>query len=227
MSILCTICARSGSKGLKNKNFLKIGKYSLIDHTIKQALKVKNIDEIIISSDFKKIKKVKNKKITYLLRPSFLSGDKVGKLDVIRHALKSAEKKTGKVFETILDLDVTSPLREVSDIKKCIKLFRKKKNNNLITICQARKNPYFNMIEQKGKKFDLVKKKERNIKRRQDAPSIFELNAAIYLWRKKYLLKSDNLFSKKTIYYRMPYNRSIDIDNLTDFKIVKYFLGGK
>lgn len=226
MSILCTICARSGSKGLKNKNFLKIGNTSLINYTINQALKLREIDNIIISSDAKSIKKIKNKKITYLLRPSSLAGDKVGKLDVIRHALKIAENNLGKEFKIILDLDVTSPLRKENDIKNCIKLFKRKNYNNLITICNARKNPYFNMIEKKGKKFDLIKKKKKKFKRRQDAPKIYELNAAIYLWRKKYLLKSNNLFSNKTTYYQMPYNRSIDIDNLTDLKIVKFLLKG-
>ena len=224
MEILCTICARAGSKGLKNKNFLKINGNSLILHSLKQALKIKKIDNIVVSSDSNKFKKKIHKKITYLRRPDILSGDKVGKLDVIRHALKHSENYFKKNFDIILDLDVTSPLRRISDINNCINLFKKKKSNNLITICDARKNPYFNMVEKKGNYFDLVKKRKKLFKRRQDAPKVYELNASIYLWKKKYLLNSDKLFSKKTVFYKMPYERSIDIDSLSDLRIVKLFM---
>ena len=69
MKILCTICARSGSKGLKNKNFLKIKGNSLLSHSLNQALKIKKIKNIIVTSDSKKIKKIQNDKIFYLQRP--------------------------------------------------------------------------------------------------------------------------------------------------------------
>ncbi len=224
MKILCTICARSGSKGLKNKNFLKIKGNSLLSHSLNQALKIKKIENIIVTSDTKKIRKIQNSKIFYLQRPKKLSGDKVGKLSVIRHALNYAEKKFNKKFSAVIDLDVTSPLRKLSDIKSCINLFISKKANNLITICESRKNPYFNMIEKKKNKMDLVKKKKKLFKNRQAAPKVYELNASIYLWKKKYLLKSNNLFSNKTHYYKMPYNRSIDIDTQTDFLFVKFLM---
>lgn len=224
MKILCTICARSGSKGLKNKNFLKINGNSLLSHSLNQALKIKKINNIVVTSDSKKIRKIQNDKIFYLQRPKKLSGDKVGKLPVIRHALNYAEERFNKKFDAVIDLDVTSPLRKLSDIKSCINLFIKQKANNLITICESRKNPYFNMIEKKRNKMHLVKKKKELFKSRQTAPKVYELNASIYLWKKKYLLKSNNLFSNKTQYYKMPYNRSIDIDTRTDFLFVKFLM---
>jgi CMP-N,N'-diacetyllegionaminic acid synthase len=224
MNILCTVCARSGSKGLKNKNLLKIKNKSLIDHALDQALKVKKIDKIVFSSDIKNIKEKKNTKIYYLSRPVSLSGDRVSKLDVIRHATKLSEKYFKKEFQVILDLDVSSPLRNISDIKKCINMFKKSRTNNLVTICQARKNPYFNMLEKKGKKFFLAKKSSKIYKSRQEAPKIYEMNASIYIWKKKYLFSSNNLIAKKTSFYEMPYDRSIDIDNKYDFKIVKLFI---
>ena len=93
MKILCTICARKGSKGLKNKNLLKINKnYNLIDYTLNQALKVKEINSIVVSSDISNLKKNKNKKIFYLNRSKNLSGDKIGKLNVIRNATIISEK---------------------------------------------------------------------------------------------------------------------------------------
>lgn len=227
MQVLGTICARVGSKGLKKKNFLKIKNLSLLSHTLYQAIKITKIKNIIISTDFSRLKIKKNNKIFHINRPKKLAGDFVGKLDVIRHALHSAEKIFDKKFDVIIDLDVTSPLRKLSDINNAINLFKREKSNNLITICNARKNPYFNMIERKKNKMDLVKKSNFLIKRRQDAPKVYELNASIYIWKKKYLLKTNNLFSKRTSYFKMPYKRSIDIDNIDDFKYVKYLMRSK
>lgn len=227
MQVLSTICARVGSKGLKNKNFLKIKNLTLLSHTLNQAVKIKEIDNIVISTDKKKLKIKKNNKILHIKRPKNLSGDRVSKLDVIRHALHNSEKILKKKFDTVIDLDVTSPLRNTSDIYRAIKLFKKKKSNNLVTICKARKNPYFNMVEKKKNKMDLVKKKNFLIKRRQDAPEVYELNASIYIWKKKYLLNTNNLFSKKTSYYMMPYKRSIDIDSIDDFKYVEHLIKSK
>jgi len=228
MKIICTICARKGSKGIKNKNLLKIkNNLNLIDYTLKQALKVKEINKILVSSDIKNLKIVKNKKIFYLNRPKKLSGDKIGKLDVIRHAVKFSEEHFKINFGYIIDLDVTSPLRTVNDIRKAIHIFKKKKSNNLITYCKSRKNPYFNMIERKKNKFKLIKNVKKIFLRRQDAPTAYEMNASIYIWKKKFLFSSNSLFSNNTIGYEMPYERSIDIDSLSDYKIVKKLISKK
>ena len=112
MNILCTICARKGSKGLKNKNFLKLNGKELFWHTYNQAKKVKSISNIVISTDSDQfIKKVKSKKIDiFFKRPKSLSGNNIGKVPVIRHAFKKAENYYKKKFDIIMDLDVSSPL---------------------------------------------------------------------------------------------------------------------
>ncbi len=228
MKTLCTICARKGSKGLKNKNILIIKKnLNLIDYTLNQALKINEISNIVVSTNIKNLKRKKNKKVFYLTRSKKLSGDNVGKIDVIKNATNFSEKYFNKKFNYIIDLDVTSPLRKVSDIKKTLKLFKRKNSNNLITYCESRKNPYFNMIEKKKKKFKLVKKLKKIYLRRQDAPKVYEMNASIYIWKKKFLFSSNKLLTTNTVGYKMPYERSIDIDNLTDFKIVKKLIGEK
>ena len=226
MNILCTICARKGSKGIKGKNLLKIKNKSLIFYTIDQAQKIKSINDIVISTDLKlSPKELKKRSLkVFFKREKKLSNDKVGKVPVIRDALKRAEKYYNKQYEIIIDLDVTSPLRSLNDIKNAISKFINSKSNNLITLCESRKNPYFNMVEIIKKVPNLVINSRKTIRRRQDAPKIYDMNASIYLWKRKFLMKSDNLFSKKTMYYLMPVNRSIDIDNINDFKLVKFYL---
>ena len=108
MSILCTICARGGSKGLKNKALKKIFNKPLISYTIKQAIKSKTFDEIVLSTDSKKIQRAGKKYgvRSWFLRPKKLSNDNCSKLLAIRHAFTEAEKYFGKKFNYCVDLDV-------------------------------------------------------------------------------------------------------------------------
>lgn len=223
MNILCVICARTSSKGLKNKNFLKINRKGLIDHTINQALKSKIFNNIAVSVDKKKIKFGKSsKKIIFISRPKELAKHNSKKVDAIRHAVKFCEVKTKKNYDIIFDLDVTSPLRNYKDVINAFTKFKKENSNNLFSVTPSKKNPYFNIIEVKKKRVKLVKKVKKIIHNRQKAPKTYDMNASIYIWKKKYLFKTYNLFSKKTSIYIMPPERSIDIDSSFDFKLVKY-----
>ena len=104
-----------------------------------------------------------------------------------------------------------------------IKNFWKKKKNNLITVNQSRKNPYFNIIEHQGKKLKIVKK-YKYLTRRQDAPTTYDMNASIYIWKRNFLLKSDNILTNNTSVYEMPFERSMDIDTKDDLKIVRLLM---
>jgi len=223
MNSLCVICARTGSKGLKNKNFLKIKGKTLIEHTIKMALKSKIFKNIVISIDKQNINlKSYKSKIIFIERPKKLAQNNSKKIDAIRHAVKFCETKTKLNYNYIFDLDVTSPLRNYKDIQKSFKKFKKNKSNNLISVTPSKKNPYFNIVEVKNKKVDLIKKTKKIISNRQKAPKTFDMNASIYIWRKEYLFRSYNLFDKKTSIYVMPPERSIDIDTDFDFRLVKH-----
>ena len=224
MKILCTICARGGSKGVKNKNIKKFLGKPLICHTISQAKKVKKFSKIVCSSDSKKILDIaKKNKVNYLiLRPKFLSNDRVSKVKAIRHCLIKSENFFKTKFDFIVDLDVTAPLRANNDINQIINMIIKKKGaDNIISLSPSKKNPYFNMVEIKNSKPQLVKKVSEKFYSRQKAPKVFEINAGVYAWSRKGLLRNSNLINKKTHYFFVPSSRSIDIDNRIDFKIVK------
>ena len=110
------------------------------------------------------------------------------KIKVIKHALIESEKKFKTVFDYIVDLDVTSPLRSKKDILDAIKIISRKKKGNLISGYDARRNPFFNQVTFKNNKLSLVCKTKKPIVRRQDAPKIFDLNASIYMWTRKRIL---------------------------------------
>ena len=125
-------------------------------------------------------------------------------------------------FDYIVDLDVTSPFRTLKDLKLSLKKIIDEKSEVLISAIIAKKNPYFNMVEyKKNNKLDLVKKSKKQIFSRQMAPMVYDMNASIYIWRRKSLLKKNNLFFGKTSLYLMKNEYSIDVDTKEDFEIIK------
>ena len=226
MNVLCTICARGGSKGVKNKNIKNINGKPLISYSINQALKSNIFNEIVVSTDSRQISKIskKFKAESWFLRPKNLSNDKSEKIYAIRHALITSEKYFNKKYDYIVDLDASSPLRSIEDIKKSFKKFINTNSSNLVTLCESRKNPYFNMIEIKKNVLKKVKKLKKKGVRRQDAPKVYEMNASIYIWSRKTLLSDMKIINNRTSYYIMPYNRSIDIDNIDDFNYVNHLM---
>ena len=213
---------------MPNKNIKKIAGKPLIQHTIEQAKKSKVFSDIIVSSDCKKILKIAEKLGVHTLkRTNQLSKDFVGKVDVIRDAAIKAQKMLDKKFDNVIDLDVTSPLRQVSDIHNSFKKFQNGNYQNLITGCVARKNPYFNMIEIKKNVLSISKRTNKKIYSRQKSPQVFEMNASIYIWKNKALMNKSNLVTSKTAFYEMPEERSIDIAPMLDWYIVSSLMEKK
>ena len=183
MEILCTICARSGSKGIKNKNLLKLNDKTLIHIAIELAKKSKLFKKIIFSSDSNDyIKKAIKYGVDYSInRKISLSSDKAGKIDVIRDCLLYSERIYKKKFDVICDLDVTTPLKNLNDLKLAFKKFLIEKNDILFSVCESKKNPYFNMVEYRNNKYNLIKNSK--FIRRQDTPTVYFINAGIYIWK--------------------------------------------
>lgn len=220
MNILFTICARAGSKGIKGKNLIKIKKKPLIMHTYQLVKNIKIKKDIVVSTDSKLIQKLVKKEHSWFIRSKKLSGDKISKIKVIMDAVKKAEKKNMKTYDIIIDLDVTSPLRNKMDVLKSFSKFKIKNYGNLFTVTNASKNPYFNMIEIKKKKVELVKRNS-NFHSRQAAPKVYSMNASIYIWKRKVLFSKKPLYNNSTGIFIMPKKRSFDIDDKVDLKIVK------
>ncbi|EKD55397.1 MAG: hypothetical protein ACD_60C00010G0007 [uncultured bacterium] len=231
MKILCTICARGGSLGVKNKNIRILRGKPLIAHSILQAKKSNLFDLIVVSSDSKKIHQTAIAwGADYVIdRPKKLATAIAPKLPVIQHAMIQAEKHCGSLFDIIIDLDATSPLRTIEDIVESFNLFTEQPNaNNLVTATPARRSPYFNMLEMNAEGFaKLVKKETRAIHRRQDAPSCYDMNASIYIWKRETLLNGEHTINDRTLLYIMPEERSIDIDSHLDWKFVSLLARGR
>ena len=226
---LCTICMRGGSKGVPKKNLKKLIDKPLLAYTITQALESKIFDKVVISTDSLDIANESKKygAESWFIRSKELADDKSAKVPVIRDALLKAESYYKKTFSYIFDLDATSPLRDVDDIINAFNYFLDEKSDNLVSACISKKNPYFNVLEYNSGEINTSKKMNNKILRRQDAPITYDMNASIYIWKRNYLINSDNLFSKNTSLYIMPEERSIDIDSQLDWDIVEYLIKRK
>ena len=230
MTILCTICARGGSKGVIGKNSRLVAGKPLIAHTIDLAVKCDLFDHVVFSSDCLKLMNIAKEHgaSVFFKRDSSLASDTAAKIPVIQDAHLRSTDYFNKSFRVHFDLDCTSPLRNNSDLINAFKLFSDSNSDLTLSGTPSRKSPYFNIVERDENRWiKLVKQTERQVVSRQEAPECFDLNASFYIWKQKALLECDQLFLPRTTLYEMPAYRSIDIDDELDMFVVEQILEGK
>ncbi len=231
-NILLTICARGGSKGVPQKNIRSLAGQPLIVYTIKQALNWRKAKHVIVSTNSRKIAEISRTAGAEVpfMRPRELARDTSGKLPVLRHALLKCEKKYQEQYDIVVDLDPTSPVRTLYDLNSALELFLSKKTPSLFSVVLARKNPYFNMVEiNKKKQVVLCKKLKLPAVRRQDCPKVYDMNASIYIYRRKYLINKKHMspINHDSQIYVMQTRGSLDIDHEIDFKFTEFLLKEK
>lgn len=227
MNTIITICARGGSQGLPGKNIRPLLGKPLIAWTIEQARRSGLASRIHVSTDDERIAEVARAHgaTVPFIRPAELATSAAAKLPVIQHLVDWVEANEAPV-DRIIDLDPTSPLREVSDILACNALLDDS-TDAVITGYESDKNPYFNMVEQKpGGFFERVCQPPNEVAGRQLAPRVYAMNASIYVWHRRTLASS--LWTHPRIrLHVMPRERSIDIDHPLDFEFVELLMRKK
>ncbi len=231
MRILITICARGGSKGIPGKNIKLLNGKPLIAYSIEIAKifsKEYNCD-IVLSTDSLSIKKVAAEYglITDYERPYELSLDTTGKIETLIDIIKYQENKSFEYYDYIIDLDITSPLRNIVDLESGLQtLMQDEEAFNLYSVSFANRNPYFNMVEKKDNGyFDVVKK--GTFYSRQQAPSVFEMNSSFYIYRKSFFETNQiTTTTSKSLVYLMPHI-CFDLDHQNDFDYMEFLLLNK
>lgn len=228
MKILVTIAARGGSKGVKNKNIRELCGKPLIAYTIEQALKWGKASKVLVTTDSREIAETAKRfgAETPFLRPPELSTDTAPKVPVIRHAWREAEKLCSETYDFVVDLDATAPLRRIADIEASLNTAIEKKSGTLFSVVPAHKNPYFNMVELDTAGYaKLCKKLDESVKRRQDAPKVYDLNASIYVYSREFLLgDSLTVFTERSAVHVMDELSGVDIDREVDFRFVEFII---
>lgn len=214
---IALIPARSGSKGLKNKNLLKINNKTLVEIAISNALSSKFISNVYLSSDSRQILKYgSKKKINNILRPKKYSSDKATSRDVIKNFLKHAGS-TQLLDKYIVYIQPSSPMLSAKHIDNAIKLIKKMKSDYLISCFYNDSETLFKSLkEAKNGKIKPVFNKRFIYSNRQSFPKIYTPNGCIFIFKiVKNFLKNFTDYSN-CIPYIMNQKDGIDINNKKD-----------
>ena len=226
LNILGIIPARGDSKGIPRKNIKLLAGKPLIHYTITEAKKSKYLSYIVVSTEDVEITNLVEKYgVDVVKRPDELSTDDTPTAHVVQHVIKHLQEKENKNFNIIVVLQPTSPLRLVSDIDGAIEIFMKKKCDSVVSVSQVQHPPHLMYTIERDILVPVIKGKR--ILRRQDAPKIYQLNGAVFITSKEYLLKNNLIFSGEIKPYIMPIERSIDIDSPLDLKLAELIISHK
>lgn len=229
MNITCVIGARGGSKGLAGKNIRSLLGKPLIAWSIEQARACPEISRVVVSTDSEAIADIAREygADVPFMRPAPLASDSAGKWEVWQHALGACDAHYGDLVDIYVDLDCTSPLRDVDDISNAIARFKESGADAVFSVCEARKNPYFNMLEMVDGCQRICKSLPHPIVRRQDAPVVYEHVASIYVLSPDYLRRGTGLLSGCTQGYDIGAAKSLDVDSQFDFQLIEYLMRQK
>ncbi len=226
--ILGIIPARGGSKGIPRKNIRPLAGKPLIGWTIEPALESNLCQQLIVSTDDPEIASVSRElgADVPFIRPSAISSDTATSLSVVEHALDWMTDTGAEIFSHVLLLQPTSPFRTVEDIQNAVKI-AKETGAAVVSVCEPRDHPYLvKIIRPDGTLGDFIPE-SAHCSRRQDFPSVFTLNGAIYLISVDCLRKEKTFTPEKTVPYIMPRERSLDIDTPWDFFLAEQIMQRK
>ncbi len=229
--ILLTICARAGSKGFKNKNLKVFLDKPLVYYSLSSAFDFKNrvkdaTVDIILNTDSEDLIRLVHEKypeVTLIKRKEELAGDTAPKMAVYQDSLKEMEKEKGIKYDYFIDLDVTSPLRQIDDVLGAYELKISRPDAGIVyTGCPSRRNPYFNLVKQEGDRVLKVVDLGR-FTARQQVPPTFDLNASIYVFETDFLRENTTGFvwDTKCIVFTMRDTAVLDIDSEEDFELMQ------
>lgn len=222
MKNIAIIPARSGSKGLKDKNIRLLNGKPLLAYTIEAALKSKCYDTIMVSTDSKKYAKIA---MEYGAEVPFLRGnensaDNASPWEVVKEVLDNY-KALGKEFDTFTLLQPTSPLRSAKDIRNAYAELKEKNANAVVSMCELECSMHLvNTLPEDLSMEGFISNEQYN-KRRQDIRPYYRFNGAIYISKVDTFYKHMNIYDDKCYAYIMDRNRSYDIDDINDIRIVE------
>ena len=232
MNILFTLCGRAGSKGVKGKNARDFLDVPLVWYSMANiALYIEKYGagddiKVVLNTDSEPLKdlvrRVEDVPVTIIHREESLAGDKVPKVAVILDSLKKAEEGFVCKFDMVVDLDITSPLRTVEDVKNAIE--RKKQRNDVdvvYSVAPSRRNPYFNMVKEENGFF--CKAIPSNFTTRQEAPVFYDMNASIYAYSPDALRNKEHtsFFNSNCDAVVMKDTGILDIDSEEDYELMQ------
>ena len=227
MKNIAIITARSGSKGLKNKNIKLLQGKPLLAYAIEAALASKAFTEVMVSTDSEEYAQIAR---TYgaavpFLRDVVTSGDKASSMDTVREVLKNYQD-LGYTFDSFCLLQPTSPLRSSEDIRGAYELFNAKQAKAVVSVCEMEHSPLWSNVLPVDNSLQGFLDKAIGYQRQQ-MPQYYRLNGAVYIARIRDFLVDDNLYTENCYAYVMDKRNSVDIDTIDDFEYAEWLMRKK
>lgn len=225
MKYLAVIPARSGSKGLKDKNILPLGGIPLAAWSIRAALEAKVFSEVHFSTDSARYADiaVKYGASVPFLRPDELASDTADSWSVVKFVLKKYHE-LGKDFDAVMILQPTVPFRSADDIRNAVRMLEEKDAQAVVSVTEPEHSPYWCAELPPDGNMRVYHEKIQYLVGRQKLPTQYILNGAIYLTRAEHLFNTASIYERGCYAYKMPYDRSADIDTQEDLDWCEFLL---
>ena len=229
--IVTIIPARGGSKGIPNKNIKPLNGKPLIHYAIELAREAQRkgiIFDHIVSTDREEIASIAKdmEGNVPFLRPAELATDGSAVVDTAIHAVNWWEKEHGDKIHSILILQPTNPLTTGQDVEKAVKhyLNNQPEAKCLVSVCDAQHIRLSSLYHEKGMYLEQVFKDVDPTERRQALKKLYWRNGAIYITRRDLLLKEQKIINENPLFYTMPRDRSVAIDDIFDWNVAELFI---
>ncbi|SHL49647.1 CMP-N,N'-diacetyllegionaminic acid synthase [Anaerocolumna jejuensis DSM 15929] len=229
MKILFTICGRAGSKGIKNKNIIDFLEYPLPFYTVSviELYKKQNPDlycDVVLNTDSKELMDLFTNKLNFSVdiieRKENLGLDNTPKIEVIKNCYEVMKNKKLIDYDLVVDLDITSPLRTVSDVSNLINMKLDDGATDIVfSVTASRRNPYFNMVKKTDHGYGRVITSDYNA--RQEAPEVFDMNASLYAYSPDFLVQRKGIFDGKCEAIVMQDTAVLDLDHESDLELMQ------
>lgn len=227
MGNIAVITARSGSKGLKDKNIKMLCGKPLIAYSIEAALKSGCFECVHVSTDSEEYARIAMEygaEVPFL-RSQELSTDTSSTWDVLRDVLKQY-RHVGKNFERMMLLQPTSPLRDEADIRQAFSTMEEKQAKSVVAVCEMEHSPLWSNVLPENGNMNGFMSKSNNVLRQQ-LPVYYRVNGAVYLVDAEYFMGGGELYGPESYAYIMPKEKSVDIDDNFDFLLVQTYMQKK
>lgn len=224
MRTFAFIFARGGSKGLPGKNIKEFGGIPLLAHGILLARAMEGVERVFVSTDCDEIAAIATSFDAEVIdRPGVLATDTASEWMAWQHAITHLREERGLDFDVFLSLPATSPLRDRSDVQRCLDALESN-IDFVITVTPSARSPYFNMVSTDENGHVRVVLGNATFKRRQDVPEVFDITTVAYVSRPDFILTHNGLFDGRVKSVVIPKERAIDIDDEFDFKVAQALL---
>lgn len=220
------IPARSGSKGIPDKNIFKLNKKPLLAYSISTAKQSRYINRVVVTTDSKKYAEICQ---TYeaevpFVRPKEISQDDIHAVFPVIHCVEWLQKNENYNPDIIVMLLPTSPLRQTLHVDQAIELYLKHKNGSVISLTEAEKPPQYIRTIRNGLLHPYEVTNNSPNFQRQELENYYQLNGSIYVTSKETLLKHKTFHVNDIYPYIMDREHSIDINSHFDLKIAEALL---